>query len=86
MESFGLMNDLQRRDWFSMYVNSLVEEFDPHTNYFAPEDKDRFDVSMSGKFEVIGARLQKRTDGIRIVEVISGGPVGRENALRLVMK
>ena len=83
MESFGLMNDLQRRDWFSMYVNSLVEEFDPHTNYFAPEDKDRFDVSMSGKFEGIGARLQKRTDGIRIVEVISGGPVWKEKSLEV---
>ena len=25
----------------------------PHTFYFAPEDKDRFDVAMSGNFEGI---------------------------------
>lgn len=40
-------------------------------------------MSMSGKFEGIGARLQKRTDGIRIVEVISGGPVWKEKSLEV---
>ena len=49
-------------------------QFD-HTFYFAPEDKDRFDTSMSGKFEGIGARLQKRNQEVKIVEIISGGPV-----------
>jgi carboxyl-terminal processing protease len=33
-----------------------------HTSYFAPDEKERFDVSMSGKFEGIGARLQKEND------------------------
>ncbi|MCX2679965.1 carboxy terminal-processing peptidase [Galbibacter sp. EGI 63066] len=76
-EYFDFMDDLERKDWFVMYVNSIVEEFDPHTFYFAPEEKDRFDMSMSGKFEGIGARLQKRNDNIKIVEIISGGPAWR---------
>jgi carboxyl-terminal processing protease len=53
------MNDLDRNDWFSVYINSITARFDPHTNYFAPEEKERFDVSISGKLEV-GARLQRK--------------------------
>jgi carboxyl-terminal processing protease len=56
-------------------------QFDPHTFYFAPEEKDRFDTSMSGKFEGIGARLQKRNQEVKIVEVISGGPIWRGKLL-----
>jgi len=71
------VEDLQRKDWFAMYINTIVEEFDPHTTYFAPTDKDRFDQQMSGKLEGIGARLQKRMDHTKIVELISGGPAWR---------
>jgi carboxyl-terminal processing protease len=67
------MNDLQKKDWFSNYVNSFVSQYDPHTVYFKPEDKDRFDVNISGRFDGIGARLQKRDGGIEIVEIILGG-------------
>ncbi|RSK41947.1 carboxy terminal-processing peptidase [Mangrovimonas spongiae] len=77
------IDDLQRKDWFAMYVNSIVEEFDPHTFYFAPEDKDRFDQQMSGKLEGIGARLQKRMDNTKIVELISGGPAWRGKELEV---
>ncbi|MFD2822958.1 carboxy terminal-processing peptidase [Lacinutrix iliipiscaria] len=77
------VDDMQRKDWFSMYVNAIVEEFDPHTFYFAPEDKDRFDQLMSGKLEGIGARLQKRMDNTKIVELISGGPAWRGNELEV---
>ncbi|MEL4306623.1 carboxy terminal-processing peptidase [Joostella sp. CR20] len=82
-EYFEFMEDLQRKDWFAVYLNSIVEEFDPHTFYFAPDDKDRFDVSMSGKFEGIGARLQKKSDHIKIIEIISGGPAWRANTLEV---
>ncbi len=78
---FDIINDLERKDWFSIYINAIVQEFDPHTFYFAPEDKDRFDMRMSGKFEGIGARLQKKDGNIKIVEVISGGPTWRDNLL-----
>ncbi len=77
------IDDLQRKDWFAMYINAIVEEFDPHTFYFAPRDKDRFDQQMSGKLEGIGARLQKRMDHTKIVELISGGPAWRGKKLEV---
>ncbi len=80
---FDAMSDLERKDWFSLYINSVVSQFDPHTNYFAPQDKDRFDISMSGKLEGIGARLQKQRDNVKIVEVISGGPAWTNGELEV---
>jgi carboxyl-terminal processing protease len=75
------MADLDRNDWFSVYINSIAERFDPHTSYFAPEEKERFDVSMSGKLEGIGARLQKKNDFTEITELISGGPAWKGKQL-----
>ncbi|GGD89759.1 tail-specific protease [Planktosalinus lacus] len=74
---FSFIDDLNRKDYFAIFVNSIVEDFDPHTNYLAPQDKDRFDVAMSGKLEGIGARLQKQRESVKVVEVISGGPAWR---------
>jgi carboxyl-terminal processing protease len=82
-ELYDFIEDRQRKDWFAVYINAIVEEFDPHTFYFAPEDKDRFDVAMSGNFEGIGARLQKKMDAIIVNEIISGGPAWRQNDLEV---
>lgn len=82
-EFFDFVSDLERKDWFVQYINTIVEEFDPHTFYFAPEEKEKFDTRMSGKFEGIGARLQKKQEGVKIVEIISGGPVWRDRQIEV---
>lgn len=82
-EYFGFINDLKRDDWFAVYINTIAERFDPHTSYFAPEEKERFDVSMSGTFFGIGARLQKKNDFTEITELISGGPAWRGKELEV---
>ena len=76
-----IQDELDRNDWFSIFLNSIVERFDPHTFYFSPEDKEKFDVSMSGTFQGIGARLQKKNDAVEISELISGGPAWRGKEL-----
>ncbi|WP_415189790.1 carboxy terminal-processing peptidase [Psychroserpens sp.] len=82
-ELYSFIEDRQRKDYFSVYINAIVEEFDPHTFYYAPEDKDRFDVAISGKFEGIGARLQPKMDATIVNEIISGGPAWRQNELEV---
>ncbi len=82
-EYFDFTKDLQRTDYFAIYLNTIVEQFDPHTNYFAPPDKDRFDLRMSGKLEGIGARLQKKNDYITVIEIISGGPAWRSEKIEV---
>ncbi len=80
-DNFNFIADLDREDWFSVYVNTIASRFDPHTSYMAPSEKERFDVSMSGKLEGIGARLQKKGDFTEITELISGGPAWRGKEL-----
>ncbi|WP_353169414.1 carboxy terminal-processing peptidase [Flavobacterium sp.] len=79
--NFSFIAELTREDWFTVYLNAIVTQYDPHTYYFSPEDKEKFDVSMSGKFEGIGARLQKKNEGIEVSELISGGPAWRGKLL-----
>ena len=84
-----VQNELDRNDWFSIFLNAIVERFDPHTFYFSPENKEKFDVSMSGTFQGIGAKLQKKEGGVEISELISGGPAWRGKELEagdLIMK
>ena len=76
-----ISEEMQRSDWFSVYINSFVSQYDPNTSYLDPESKDRFDVDMSGNYAGIGARLQKKIDKVEITEVISGGPAWRDNIL-----
>ena len=80
-ELYDYIDERKREDWFGVFLNAVVAEFDPHTFYYAPEDKERFDVAMSGKFEGIGARLQKKMDVVTIIEIISGGPAWKQNEL-----
>ncbi len=82
-EYFEFTDDLERKDYFAVFLNTMVGEFDPHTNYFAPPDRDRFDLQMSGKLEGIGARLQKKNDYINVIEIISGGPAWRGEHLEV---
>ena len=80
-EYYSFIKELDRNDWFGIFVNAIASRFDPHTNYLAPDDKERFDTSISGKFEGIGARLQKKNDLTEITELISGGPAWRGKEL-----
>ncbi len=77
------MNELEDEDWFSMYVNTITAVFDPHTTYFSEKVKKKFDISMSGKLEGIGARLQKKGDYTKITDLISGGPAWRAGELEV---
>ncbi len=83
LENFDNNDDVQRLDYFSLFVNSITAHFDPHTNYFPPQNKDRFDTSMSGKLEGIGARLQKKMDYISVIEIISGGPAWKSELIEV---
>ena len=79
---FDRMAELERKDYFSVFLNSVVEQFDPHTYYFPPVAKDRFDTAMSGQFQGIGARLQKKNGEVNITEIISGGPAWLQGDLQ----
>src|SRR5690606_37688955 len=55
---------------------------DPHTNYFVPNNAQRFNEEMARTFEGIGARLQLENEVVKIVEIIPGGPAFKAKTLQ----
>lgn len=80
-EFFEFFEEVSRDEWLSVYINTLLEQFDPHTNYLAPDDKQKFDESMAGSMEGIGAQLRKKDQNTEITEVIPGGPAMKQGEL-----
>jgi carboxyl-terminal processing protease len=73
---FWFMNDLDRNDWFLFILIPLLLVWSSY-KLFCSRRKDRFDVSISGKLEGIGARLQKKMITLRFqswfLVVLHGG-------------
>lgn len=82
-DMFFAIRDLNADDWFGMYLNSYLGAIDPHSNYMVPDIRERFNREMAGKFEGIGAQLQKKMDGVRITDIIMGGPVWKGKLLEV---
>lgn len=80
---FEYMNTKDTRDWRSIYLNAITSTYDPHTNYFAPKDKENFDIQMSGKLEGIGAVLQTKDGYIKIVRIVPGSACWKQGDLEV---
>ena len=75
--------EVNSEDVFEIYMNSITEAYDPHTNYLLPSSADRFKQSISVSLEGIGARLQNENDYTKIVEIITGGPAEKSGLVKV---
>lgn len=77
------ISKINQNDYFSYYVNSIAEALDPHSEYLPPQEKNNFDISMSGKFEGIGATLQSKNGQTKVVDIIPGSASWRQGELEI---
>jgi carboxyl-terminal processing protease len=75
--------DVNSEDIFGIYMNTITESYDPHTNYFSSAAADRFKQSISLSLEGIGARLQTENDYTKVVEVLPGGPAEKSGLVHV---
>lgn len=80
---FDRLDKVRRSDRFEMFLNSVTNVFDPHSDYFNPKEKEDFDINMSGRLEGIGARLQMDGDFTKVVLIIPGGPAWKQKELEV---
>ena len=80
-EFFIRMDQLTYENWFATYINTITSEYDPHTTYFDPASKKKFDQGISGKLEGIGARLTTKSNYTKVSEIIVGGPAWKQGEL-----
>lgn len=76
------INKTTPRERFSTFANAITAVYDPHTEYFAPKEKKKFDQLMSGQFEGIGARLQTKDGVLTVSEIIVGSPSYKQGELK----
>lgn len=74
---------LTKEKFLVYYLNSFTERYDPHTSYFSPQDKDDFNVNISGQLEGIGAKLQDKKGYATIMELVIGGPAWKDGQLEV---
>lgn len=75
-----LQNDANDR--LALYANTIANTYDPHTEYFAPRDKENFDLAMTGRFEGIGATLKEQEGQIKVDDVLPGSASYRQGELK----
>jgi carboxyl-terminal processing protease len=79
---FKRLQKLKPSERYSIYVNSITQAVDPHTDFLPPVDKQRFDEAMSGAFDGIGAVLRQEEGGIKIEKVMPGSPSWKQGQLK----
>lgn len=80
---FSRIKKAEEKVLFEEYLTSITGYFDPHTSYFTPQDKENFDMGMSGKYEGIGARLGPDKEYVKITSIIPGGPAAKNKELEI---
>ena len=78
-----LRNKFTMDDKFNLYVNTIAETMDPHTEFFPPVEKRSFDEMMSGHFFGIGAQLQENDGNIKITALITGSPAWKSGEVQV---
>jgi len=78
---FKRLSELRRSDRMDTYLNAVTGAFDPHTNYFAPKDKEDFDIRISGRLEGIGAQLRVEDGDIKVIRIVPGSASWRQKEL-----
>lgn len=69
---FKRLTEEKSNDKLDKFYNSITRVFDPHTHYLIPEEKEDFDIDMSGKLEGIGALLREEGSYIKVERIIPG--------------
>lgn len=69
---FSRIVNEKRSDKLDKFYNAVTKVFDPHTNYLVPEEKEDFDIDMSGKLEGIGAILREENSYIKVEKIVPG--------------
>jgi carboxyl-terminal processing protease len=81
-EQFSDLMQNDANDRLALWANTIANTYDPHTEYFAPKDKESFDIAMTGRFEGIGATLQEKDGQIKVADVIPGSASYRQGQLK----
>ena len=82
-EWFSSMSDMERSDWFGLYMNAYTGVLDPHTQYFPTRQQENFEIEMTGQLEGIGASLQQDGEFTSVASIVTGSACWRQGELEV---
>lgn len=80
---FSYLTQNDDNDYIALYINAILNTYDPHTEYFPPKDKEDFDIRMSGQLQGIGATLSQKDGYITVVDIVVGSPSWKQGELEV---
>lgn len=71
------VDDIDINKLIDSAIEGMLDETDPHTVYFTPDEFDRFSTNTKGEFGGLGISIDKKGDYITVVSPIEGTPAYR---------
>ncbi|MGA8660513.1 MAG: carboxy terminal-processing peptidase [Chthoniobacterales bacterium] len=72
-----LLKNLEERDdndVLQIFLNSVAQTYDPHSEYLGRADLDNFEINMRLSLTGIGAELRSEDGYAKVARVLTGGP------------
>lgn len=82
-EWFDGLESMDRSDDFGFFINAYASAFDPHSQYFPPQQQEAFEIEMTGQLEGIGAQLQQDGEYVTISSIVAGSACWRQGELEV---
>lgn len=77
-----IMKNFDDAEVSEIYLNALAHVYDPHSDYFGPEEAKNFSIEMNLSLVGIGATLEAADNGCQVRELVPGGPAERSGRLQ----
>lgn len=68
------VDDLDPATTMNMGLKAIMKSLDPYTRFYSESEIESYRFESQGKYDGIGARIQKIGDAITIIEPYEGGP------------
>lgn len=75
------VREMDDSDVVKVFLSSLAQSYDPHSEYLSASDMENFQISMRLSLVGVGAVLKSDEGYARVVEVVPGGPADRDGRL-----
>lgn len=77
------VREMEREDVVKLFLTSLAQTYDPHSEYLSPSDMENFNIAMKLSLVGVGAVLRSDEGYARVMEVVPGGPADRDGRLKV---
>jgi len=77
------VNEMEDADVVDLFLTSLAQSYDPHSQYLSPSEMENFQISMRLSLVGVGAVLRSEDGYAKVMEVVPGGPADLDGRLKV---